>query len=97
MKLPWAKPEEKSSTALIALAQLPGAAWGSNEPASLVRDGFAGNAVVYRCARMIAEAAASISFKCQDETVARLLEEPSPDEAGQALFERLYTDLQITL
>ena len=95
MKLPWAKPEEKSSTALIALSQLPGAVWGGHDPAALVRDGFAGNAVVYRCARMIAEAAASITFKCDDEAVARLLQEPSPDEAGQAFFERLYTDLQI--
>lgn len=95
MKLPWSKPEEKSSAALIALAQLPSASWGGHEPAALVRDGFAGNAVVYRCARMIAEAAASIAFKCEDPAAQRLLEEPSPDEAGQALFERLYTDLQI--
>ncbi|MEE9380736.1 MAG: hypothetical protein V3V03_04960, partial [Hyphomonadaceae bacterium] len=46
MKWPWAKPEHKSATSMIALAEL--------------------------------------------------LREPSPDEAGRALLERLYTDLQIT-
>lgn len=96
MKLPWSKPDEKSSASLIALAQLPGANWGVNNPAALVRDGFESNAVVYRCTRMIAEAAASIELVCEREPVQALLDAPSPDEAGQAFFERLYTDLQIT-
>lgn len=96
MKLPWSKPDEKSSASLIALAQLPGASWGVNNPSALVRDGFEGNAVVYRCTRMIAEAAASIELVCDQEPVQALLNAPSPNEAGQAFFERLYTDLQIT-
>ena len=95
MKLPWSKPDVKSGSSLIALAQLPGATWGTSDPSALVRDGFAGNAVVYRCTRLIAEAAASIAFKCNDDRVEALLKQPSPDEAGQSLFERLYTDLQI--
>ncbi len=96
MKLPWFKPEEKSSASLIALAQLPSAVWGRSDPAALVRDGYVGNAIAYRCVRMIAEAAASIELKSEDEDVQRLISEPSPDESGQALLERLYTDLQIT-
>lgn len=96
MKLPWLKPDVKSGESWIALAQLPGASWGRTDPATLVRDGFAGNAIVYRCARMIAEAAASIQFQCSHEAVESLLREPSPEQSGQALLERLYIDLQVT-
>lgn len=96
MKLPWSKAEEKTGDAWIALSQLPSANWGRTDAATLVRDGYAGNAIVYRCARMIAEAAASISFQCDDVAVQQLLREPSPDEAGQTLLERLYIDLQVT-
>ena len=96
MKLPWTKTEEKSAPPMIALAQLPMADWGRSDPATLVRDGYTGNAIAYRCVRMIAEAAASIALKGSDARVETLLVEPSPEEAGQALFERFYTDLQIT-
>ncbi|MEL6413498.1 MAG: phage portal protein [Pseudomonadota bacterium] len=96
MKLPWSNPSEKSSPPLIALSQLPIAAWGKTDPVTLVRDGYSGNAVVYRCVRMIAEAAASIAFQASDNDVQSMLLEPSADEAGQTLFERLYTDIQIT-
>jgi HK97 family phage portal protein len=96
MKWPWNSAEEKSATSMVALSQLPGAAWGRTDAAALMRDGFAGNAVVYRCVRMIAEAAASIPLECGDEGAARLLAEPSPEEAGRSLLERLYADLQIT-
>ena len=96
MKLPWTKIEQKNAPHLIALSQLPLADWGRLDPTALVRDGYVGNAIAYRCVRMIAEAAASIVFKASDNRVESLLKEPSPDEAGQALRERLYTDLQIT-
>ncbi len=81
---------------MIALSQLPGAQWGRSDAGALMRDGFAGNAVAYRCVRMIAEASASIPLGCKQEEVAGLLQAPSPDEPGRALFERLYADLQIT-
>lgn len=96
MKLPWSKPDVKSGESWIALAGLPGANWGRTDPATLVREGYAGNAIVYRCARMIAEAAASIAFQCENEAVQTLLNEPSPDQSGQALIEQLYIDLQVT-
>ncbi|MHA7856529.1 MAG: phage portal protein [Henriciella sp.] len=96
MKLPWSNPSEKTAPPLIALSHLPTTAWGKTDPAALVRDGYSGNAVVYRCVRMIAEAAASIAFQASDERVQSMMLEPSADEAGQTLFERLYTDIQIT-
>lgn len=96
MKMPWSKPETKTAQSLIALANLPNTAWGRSDPAALVRDGYSGNAIAYRCVRMIAEAAASIELRSEDDKVQRLLTEPSPEDAGRALLERLYTDLQIT-
>lgn len=96
MKMPWSKPETKNAPPLIALANLPNAAWGRADPAALIRDGYTGNAIAYRCVRMIAEAAASIELIGDTEPLQRLLTEPSPDGAGRALLERLYTDLQIT-
>jgi phage portal protein BeeE len=82
MKLPWSKTDTKSAASLIALAHLPTSDWGRADPAALVRDGYAGNAVAYRCVRMIAEAAASISLSSPDRPVQRLLTEPSPEQAG---------------
>lgn len=96
MKLPWSRPDVKTSTGLLALAHLPGAQWGRSDPAALIRDGYAGNAIVYRCVRMIAEAAASIALTCSDDRAQRLLDAPAPDQSGQALLERLFVDLQVT-
>lgn len=97
MKLPWQKAETRSaSSSIVALANLPGSEWGRMDAATLMRDGYVGNAVVHRCVRMIAEAAASIPLVCNDKQAAALLASPSPDEAGRVLLERLYGDLQIT-
>ena len=96
MKWPWVKAEEKTVTSMVALAQLPGASWGRIDSGTLMREGFIGNAVAYRCVRMVAEAAASIPLIAADESVANLLATPNADEAGQALLERLYADLQIS-
>ena len=96
MRFPWNKAEAKSLVSMVALATLPGAVWGRSDAGALMRDGFAGNAVAYRCVRMIAEAAASIPLRANNEAVGRLLREPNLDEAGRALIERLYADLQIT-
>lgn len=96
MKWPWVRPEHKSATSMIALSQLPGASWGHQSAGALIRDGFCGNAIVYRCVRMIAEAAASIPLTSHNDDVARLLRAPSPEQAGRSLLEQLYADLQIT-
>ncbi|WP_084419575.1 phage portal protein [Henriciella litoralis] len=97
MRWPWTKIETRSArTSLVALANLPSNGWGGVDAGTLMRDGYIGNAIVYRCVRMIAEAAASIPLKCSDETAGELLSQPSPDEAGRVFLERLYGDLQIT-
>ncbi len=97
MKWPWQTAETRSvSSSIVALANLPEGQWGRMDAGALMRDGYIGNAVVHRCVRMIAEAAASIPLQCDDETASLLLAHPSPDEAGRVLLERLYGDLQIT-
>ena len=97
MKLPWNHRDRKSvPDTLFALRNLPGAHWSRNSVQSLISDGYRGNAIVYRCVRMIAEAAASIPFESKPEGLSALLQRPSPEESGQAFFERLYTDLQIS-
>jgi len=96
MKLPWSKSEQNNGQSLIALSPVPGAVWGRSDPAALVNDGYRGNPVVYRCVRLIAEAAASIAFTSDQDRVQALLDAPSPEQAGRALLEQLFTDLQIT-
>ena len=58
----FAAPEQKRSAAgpLIALHSLGRPVWTPRNYAALAREGFAGNPIVYRCVRMIAEAAASV-------------------------------------
>jgi phage portal protein BeeE len=55
-------PESKASAAgpLIALSQVGRPVWTSRDYESLAREGFQRNAVVHRCVRMIAEAAAGV-------------------------------------
>lgn len=96
MKWPWQSSETRSSSSLVALANLPAGQWGRMDASALMREGYAGNAIAYRCVRMIAEAAASIPLTCNDDDASALLATPSPDEAGRVLLERLYGDLQIT-
>ncbi|MEM9226197.1 MAG: phage portal protein [Pseudomonadota bacterium] len=96
MRWPWQNANLKSSSALVALSRLPNARWGSGDTGSLFRDGFLGNPVVYRCVRMIAEAAGSIPLQSSGSDVAELLRDPAPEEAGRAFLERLYCDLMMT-
>ncbi|WP_370373641.1 phage portal protein [Henriciella pelagia] len=97
MRWPWQKTETRAASSFVALASLPASHWGRLDAGTLMREGYSGNAVVYRCVRMIAEAAASIPLSVSnDEDAAHLLSNPSPDEAGRVLLERLYGDLQIT-
>ncbi|MEM7766451.1 MAG: phage portal protein [Pseudomonadota bacterium] len=98
MAWPWQK-EEKSaqvSGSLVALANLATPRWGARSPAALIRDGYLGNAVAYRCVRMIAEAAASIPLETENRDLAALLAAPAPDMDGQTLLEHLYANLQIS-
>ena len=55
-------PEQKRFAAapLISVHTVGQPQWSPRNYASLAREGFAGNAIGYRCVRMIAEAASSV-------------------------------------
>ncbi|HSC19437.1 MAG TPA: phage portal protein [Rhizomicrobium sp.] len=96
-----AAPETKSAMPWIALQLLGQAQWTPRNYANLARNGVMQNAVVYRCVRMIAEAAASVPFllydgdkELSDHPLLALLTAPNAQESGAALFERWYAFLQ---
>lgn len=97
-------PESKASAAgpLIAFSHVGRARWTPRDYRSLAMEGFAKNAVAYRCVRMIAEAAASAPFQvfvdgARDDVhpLARLLAKPNPEQSGAELMEALYGALQV--
>ncbi|MBV9571452.1 MAG: phage portal protein [Alphaproteobacteria bacterium] len=94
-------PETKSTPPWIALQLIGGPRWSSRDYASLARNGVMKNAVVYRCVRMIAEAAASVPFllyegetELEQHPLLALLRSPNARESGATLFERWYAFLQ---
>jgi HK97 family phage portal protein len=96
-----ASPPQTKSQPLIALSLGSGTRWGARDYAGLARTGVMQNAVVYRCVRMIAEAAASVPFLLYDglaeldaHPLLALLANPNPDEDGAAFFARWYGFLQ---
>ena len=110
IRWPWGQaararaPEAKASAAgpLIAFSQVGRARWTPRDYRSLATEGFAKNAVAYRCVRMIAEAAASAPFQvfvngARDDAhpLARLLAKPNPEQSGAELMEALYGALQV--
>jgi HK97 family phage portal protein len=86
---------------LLSLSQLGAANWSHRGFASLVNQGFARNPVVYRCVRLIAEAANRVPLvvseggKRQDEhPLAALLARPNGRQSGGELLEAVYAYLQ---
>ena len=82
--------------ALIALTSHGRAVWTPRDYAALAREGFARNAVVYRCVRMIAEAAASVPWllydgaaEVDDHPLLALLQRPNRRQAGADFREAL--------
>ncbi len=98
MKFPFLRREAKASgpIPLVALSKLGAATWSPNNPAMLAREGFEKNAVGYRAIRMVAEAAASVSFVAQNgaHPALDLLVRPNPEQSGAELMEALYGHLQ---
>jgi len=99
-----AVPEVKASRtgALIALQGGGRAVWSPRDLASLAREGFMKNAVVYRAVTMIAEAAASVpllAYAGDAEVPAHpllaLLARPNRRQSGAAFLEALYGDLLV--
>jgi len=72
--------------------------WSSRDASAFAREGYARNAIAYRCVRMIAEAAASTPFRVGpvDHPLAKLLARPNPDQTGIELLEAFYGHLQVS-
>ena len=94
-------PEHKSAPPLIALSLMGAPRWSGRDFTGLAREGVMGNAVAYRCVRMIAEGAASVPWLLYDgarevesHPLLDLLAAPNPHEEGTALFERWYAFLE---
>ncbi|MBN9059329.1 phage portal protein [Kaistia sp. MMO-174] len=94
-----AAPATKASRAgpLIALQGQGRPAWTPRDLASLAREGFMKNAIVYRAVSMIAEAAASVPWLAYEGEAERpdhpllgLLSRPNPRQSGTAWLETLY-------
>ncbi len=92
-----AVPNTKSAQPLIALQLGGGAHWTPRNYASLCREGFARNPIVYRCVRLIAEAAASVPFNLEGDNQAELcLSRTSSQEGVTTTFEQFYGYLQLS-
>jgi HK97 family phage portal protein len=72
--------------------------WSPRDTGAFAREGYARNAVAYRCVRMIAEAAASAPLKVgpAEHPLARLLARPNPEQTGVELLEAFYGHLQVS-
>jgi HK97 family phage portal protein len=97
-------PEVKRSATgpIIALHMAGRPVWTPRNYQALAREGFSGNAVGYRCVRMIAEAAASIPWllyegeaEISDHPILDLLMRPNPGMSGQTMLETFYGHLQV--
>ncbi len=87
--------------ALIAFTSRGHPVWTPRNYEALFREGFSGNAIGYRCVRMIAEAAASVPWLLYEGDVEvsahpllKLLARPNGAQAGTDLFELFYAHLQ---
>ena len=93
-------PEAKSSGAMLAYSHLGQPVWTPRDYGALAREGYARNAIAYRCVRMVAEAAASVPLVLSDNEgrahpLAAILERPNPEQSGPELMEAFYGHLQI--
>ena len=92
--------ELKTSGAMLAYSHLGQAVWTPRDYGALAREGFARNAIAYRCVRMVAEAAASVALDLGDgrggaHPLAGVLARPNPEQSGPELLEAFYGHLQI--
>ena len=90
------KREATSAAPLTAVSDLRAAQWSGM--GQLVRKGFERNVVAYRCARMIAEAAASVGFRAAErkDALARLIVQPNIEQAGPDLLENFHGHLAVS-
>ncbi|MFT3726312.1 MAG: phage portal protein [Terricaulis sp.] len=83
---------------LLAWHALGRPVWSSRDASVFAREGYARNAVAYRCVRLIAEAAASAPLKIgpSDHPLAELLARPNPEQTGAELMEAFFGHLQVS-
>lgn len=99
-----ATPSAKASR-VAALLAWPGGgrpAWSARDTGAFVRAGYQANPVVYRCARLLGEAAAAVPLVLQvagrehdEHPLLALLARPNPREAGPAFLEAVYGHLTL--
>jgi phage portal protein BeeE len=88
--------QEKNFLPWYAIDTVSGATWLPRDTTAFAREGFMQNAVVYRCVRMIAEAAASVPLclydgphEIEDHPLLDLLARPSPTTMRAEFLEKL--------
>ncbi len=111
LSLPWrrpaerdAVPERKAAGGFLALSGDMGRAhWSGRSYAALAREGFMRNPVAHRAARMVAEAAASVSWllyegdrEIGEHALLRLLSRPNGHMSGPDFLEALYGHLMLS-
>ncbi|HML91740.1 phage portal protein [Methyloceanibacter sp.] len=98
----WLGLEAKASQTakLVAWATGGQPVWTPRDYASLAREGFTKNPIVYRSVRMIAEAAASVPLylldgakEIDEHPLLTLLKRPNPMQCGPDLLEQFYGHL----
>lgn len=95
---PQSQPSEtKAAQPLIALQLCSDAHWTPRNFSALCREGFARNPIVYRCIRLIAEAAASVPLKLEGDTSAsEFLTRSSIMSSSTETLEAFYGYLQLS-
>ncbi|RMF09146.1 MAG: phage portal protein [Alphaproteobacteria bacterium] len=100
--LPLAEKASRTGS-LIAFHSQGHPVWTPRDYASLAREGFTQNAVVYRCVRMIAEAASSVPLLLYEDgrpldthPLLRLLEAPNATQCAPDLFDSWYSFLLVS-
>jgi len=97
-------PDERknfSGQTLMTLSALGPAQWSGRGYASLVNEGFMRNPVVYRCIRLIAEAATRVPLSVvvdgqavSEHPLTELLAKPNGRQSGGEMLEAIYAYLQ---
>jgi HK97 family phage portal protein len=88
---------------LIAYETLGAPVWSGRDYTAYGREGYMSNAVVYRCVRMVADAAASVPLLLYDgdreldaHPLLDLLARPTPHTTGADLLTAVYSYLQVS-
>jgi HK97 family phage portal protein len=99
---PPAEAKASSAGPLIAFESLRQPAWTPRDYAAFAREGFMGNAIVYRCVRMIAETAASVPlllYRGEEEITVHplidLINRPNQVQVGPDFLEALFGHLLV--